>query len=277
MKILVYVIISIAMLYLIITKSITHNIKPQKLTAHNNNYHYSNIPTIFIPGWLGSGWSYNRMLKSFQQRNLGQKVLTIIVTPTGKLRVKGTWQQATVNPLIQVIFINNLAGYNYRTKELYHIIRYLQANYHMTAYNVVAHSWGGNAILNLVFSDQSKLPVINKLILLGVPVDEGLDNGNFSLDSLPQFITDQYHYFIKNRKHLMRQNKLTIYNYFGSINGQPTDGETKFSEALAIEPLVKNTPVKVVSKSLSNFSHTQLHTHPQIFPLIAKTLWSKNV
>ena len=62
-------------------------LRPNELRS---NIAYNDVPTLLIPGWGGNGWTYSKLIKHYQAENIAQKTMTIHVSPTGKVKVKGT-------------------------------------------------------------------------------------------------------------------------------------------------------------------------------------------
>lgn len=253
------------------------SVHPQPLTSRRSDLNYTAVPTLFVPGWLGSGRSYNSMIAAFQNHNAASKVMTIIVGPTGKIHTTGHLSRIANNPLIQVIFANSLAGYRTHGKELATILRFLQVHEGLTEYHLVAHSWGGNAMLNVLFSEANQtLPILKKLVLLGVPVNEGADNTELPLTGLPRFRAPQYADLLKRRDLLGRQPQLEIFNLIGKLQHRAGDGETKIGEAVAVKPLFAGSGARVTTTILPGLNHHQIHqTHPA-FRAIVAALWQSD-
>ncbi|ANZ62848.1 hypothetical protein AYR62_01175 [Secundilactobacillus paracollinoides] len=253
---------------------IRHSIRPQRLTTRQPDTTYSAMPTLLIPGWLGSGWSYNQLIDYWQTDDVAEKRLTVVVGVTGHIKVRGDWDNEAKNPLIQVIFANNIADFNVHTRDLIRVLTYLHTHYGITAYNAVAHSWGGNAMLNILFSDKvQQLPKLQKLVLLGVPVNEGIINQTLPFSSWPRIQTPQYRKLVANRHCLEHQPQVQITYFYGAVADARGDGETGFAEALALEPLVKDSPVTLTSVKCPGMTHTQLHRSLSMSQRIAKVLW----
>ena len=152
----------------------------QSLSPQNyqDKVDYSSVPTLLIPGWGGSTITYNKMIKYYQQKNIAQKVLTIWVAPNGRIWTEGNFH-GQKNALIQVLFTWNYNGtYHPQIKQLTTVLNYLQKHYHMQKINVVAHSYGGTEFIHAYMGskylqDHMRL---NKVVFLGVPVEESLSD-----------------------------------------------------------------------------------------------------
>lgn len=255
------------------------SVSPQKLLTRRSDLDYTNIPTLLVPGWLGSGRSYNAMIATFQKHNVATKVMTIIVGPTGKINATGHITKTANNPLVQIIFANNLANFKTHGKELLDILRFLQVQEGLQSYHLVAHSWGGNAMLNVLFSENSQtLPKLKKLVFLSVPVNEGADNKELPLVGLPKYQAPQYAALLGRRHLLGSQPQLKIFNLIGKLHHQSGDGETKIGEAIAVTPLFAGSGAQITTIILPGLNHHQIHqTHPA-FKAIISALWqSKSI
>ena len=110
------------------------------------------------------------MIKYYQQKNIAQKVLMIWVAPNRRIWTEGD---------IQVLFAWNYNGtYHPQIKQLTTVLNYLQKHYHMQKINVVAHSYGGTEFIHAYMGskylqDHMRL---NKVVFLGVPVEESLSD-----------------------------------------------------------------------------------------------------
>ena len=67
------------------------------------------MPTLLIPGCVGSTITYNKMIKYYQQKNNAQIVLSIWVAPNGRILTEGNFH-GQKNALIQVLSTWNYNG-----------------------------------------------------------------------------------------------------------------------------------------------------------------------
>lgn len=241
---------------------------------------YSEIPTILIPGWGGNTVTYNHMINHYQDKNIAQKVMTIWVSPRNRIRVSGNWH-GQKNALIQVLFDWNYdASFHPQVSQLRHVLIYLNQHYGIKQTNIIAHSWGGTEFMHAYMGSKrlQRYLRLNKLIFLGVPVEESLS------DRLPYHYLLIHHSKDKNFHQLRVQMKdwqlnypITIYNLMGSKEGSKlTDGEVPHIQSEMLKALIQSQPmIKYHQKIYANTTHSQLHSRPIILKEIEQILWGK--
>lgn len=243
---------------------------------------YSTVLTLLIPGWGGNTITYDKMIKYYQSQHLAQKTLTVWVSPWGGIRVVGHLSKRQKNPLIQVLYDWNYdQTFHPQVKQLTAVLTYLQEHYDLHRINVVAHSYGGTEFMHAYMDSpalQRKLK-LNKLVFLGVPVEESL---SARLD---------YHYHLIHHSHdknflrLRQQMRawqpdypLAIYNIMGTKPGSThTDGAVPVIQAEMLRSLVKGHPtISYQQRIYPNTTHSQLHARKVIFRYVAHQLWGKD-
>ena len=241
---------------------------------------YSEIPTILIPGWGGNTVTYNHMINHYQDKNIAQKVMTIWVSPRNRIRVSGNWH-GQKNALIQVLFDWNYdASFHPQVSQLRHVLIYLNQHYGIKQTNIIAHSWGGTEFMHAYMGSKrlQRYLRLNKLIFLGVPVEESLS------DRLPYHYLLIHHSKDKNFHQLRVQMKdwqlnypITIYNLMGSKEGSRlTDGEVPHIQSEMLKALIQSqSMIKYHQKIYANTTHSQLHSRPIILKEIEQILWGK--
>lgn len=241
---------------------------------------YSKVPTLLIPGWGGNTVTYNHLIKYYQKRNIAQKVMTVWVSPHHHIRVSGDWH-GQKNALIQVLIDWNYnASYHPQVGQLRQVLIYLNKRYGIKQTNIVAHSYGGTEFMHAYMGSKylQRALRLNKVVLLGVPVEEKLS------DHLP------YHYPLihdskdKNFYRLRTQMKewqlnypIEIYNLMGSKDGSKlTDGAVPHIQSEMLRALIKSHPtITYHQKIYPNTTHSQLHDRPLILRQIERILWGK--
>lgn len=241
---------------------------------------YSEIPTILIPGWGGNTVTYNHMINHYQDKSIAQKVMTVWVSPRNHIRVSGNWH-GQKNALIQVLFDWNYdASFHPQVSQLRHVLIYLNQHYGIKQTNIIAHSWGGTEFMHAYMGSKrlQRHLRLNKLIFLGVPVEESLS------DRLPYHYLLIHHSKDKNFHQLRVQMKdwqlnypITIYNLMGSKEGSRlTDGEVPHIQSEMLKALIQSQPmIKYHQKIYANTTHSQLHSRPIILKEIEQILWGK--
>lgn len=255
----------------------------QHLSPQNyqSNLEYSSIPTLLIPGWGGSTITYNKMIKYYQQKNIAQKVLTIWVAPNGRIWTEGDFH-GQKNALIQVLFTWNYNGtYHPQIKQLTGVLNYLQKHYHMQKINVVAHSYGGTEFIHAYMGskylqDHMRL---NKVVFLGVPVEESLsDQLKYRYHLVDKSTDKNFHQLFLEMKNWQLNYPVKIYNLMGSEEGsKTTDGAVPHIQSEMLKSLIKAHPsIEYHQKVYPQTTHYQLHHRTKILNSIANILWGRN-
>lgn len=241
---------------------------------------YSRIPTLLIPGWGGNTITYNQLISRYQEQNTAQKVMTVWVSPRNHIRVSGDWH-GQKNALIQILFDwNYTASYHPQVTQLQHVLIYLNHHYGIKQTNVVAHSYGGTEFIHAYLGSKQlqRSLKLNKIIFLGVPVEESLS------DHLPYHYLLIHHSKDRNFHQLYRQMRewqlnypISIYNLMGSKEGSKiTDGEVPHIQSEMLRALVQSHPtINYHQKIYANTTHSQLHDRSVILKTIARILWGK--
>lgn len=250
-----------------------HWLSRRAITPRDRRYRRAGIvqtttPTLFVPGWGGNAWTYNGMLRWFARQGYAAKVLTIRVDYHDHLHVSGQWPETAVNPTIQVLFDHNFTGdYRRQTRWLTQILRWLHRRYGVTAYNAVAHSWGGSALVHSLVRDgvDPTLPRLRRAVLLGTPVDETPPNA-------PQ--DPAYRRLLAVRHNLRANAGAEIHNVYGVLTGHATDGEVPVRQVTALRAVVADSPVTYQEHPVDGIGHGRLHSASRMWRLIARLLWT---
>ncbi|WP_035191515.1 alpha/beta hydrolase [Ligilactobacillus equi] len=238
---------------------------------------YSDTPTLLIPGWGGNAWTYSHLIDYYQKQNLAQKTMTIHVTPTGKVHVQGAVMNKK-NSLIQVLFDwNYTKNYLPQTAWLSSVLRVLHKNYGINQLNVIAHSWGGTAFVHALANSSYLQKNINfkKIILLGVPINEGFSSKTSYNQALTQKTSD--HNYLRLAKKLDKfnpHNLIHFYNLMGSKDGQKkTDGEVPNVQSEFLKTVIHSNWSTYSQKVYKDTNHTDLHQNKEILNHMAAILW----
>lgn len=270
------IIIIIVLIALVIQFLMLRGTHEQRISYSNSRVHYSNVPTMVIPGWGGSSWAFQKLILKMQRQNIAQKTMTIWVSPSGHVRFKGNLHHK--NAIIQLLFDwNYTSSYHAQIKQLTRVLTLLSKNYHVKTMNVIAHSYGGTEWLHAYIGSKyiQRHIAFPKVVFLGVPVDETFGSGTKFTKLLFKKSTDRN---FKKMQHQVRNSSLvhigTIYNWMGSTKGR-TDGEVPHVQSQMLRSLLHNKRVKYSEKIYPHTSHIQLHQKDQILSDIARVLWYK--
>lgn len=229
---------------------------------------YQATPTLFIPGWGGNAWTYNGLLRWLARAGFGHKVLTVRVDRLGGLHFSGNWEAAADNPLIQVLFDHTFtADYQQQIDWITAILRQLKSRYHVQAYNLVAHSWGGSAAVNslMLYGAATDVPQLNRLVLLGAPIDES---------SATRPVDEAYQRLRAATSDLGELGPGTIHNVYGTLSGRLTDGSVPVQQVTALRQVVAGSSLRYQEHHIAGIGHSRLHASPRMWRLIARLLWA---
>lgn len=237
----------------------------------------THVPTILMPGWGTSANSFNQMIAYMQENHTAGKVMRVNVDTFGRVHVYGNLRKNIVNPLIQITFSRNLANtYQPQVKWLNQILLLLKQRYGVTTYNAVGHSWGGSALVSqlVLYGNNPKLPRLHKMVLLGTPVDEGVNRGRDILTTgEPKRPTRIYRRLLADRQNLQANHQAIIENVYGSTNGEETDNSVPFAQAQSLRYLVAGIIPNYHEILMKNTNHHQIHTTTESFELVTKLLF----
>lgn len=242
-------------------------------TDQQANVCYTRTPTILIPGWGGNSTTYHKLVQTYQQKQIAQKVMTVWVSPSGQVRTRGSYHDQK-NALIQVLYNWNYnASYHPQVHQLDQVLQVLHARYGINKMNVIAHSYGGTEFMHAYFGSpilqhQIKL---QKVIFLGVPVEESF---GVHVKFVPELFKKSHD---RNFKELVRQmtawapNKdVAFYNIMGG-----SDDEVPKIQSEMLQSLVRIHPQLAYHQVVvPHTNHFQLHNRAHILNGIAQILWS---
>lgn len=275
-RIILRIIIGIALIGIVIQLFLLRGTKSQPISTSNQRINYSGTPTLLIPGWGGNSWTYQKLIQTTQAHNVAQKAMTVWVSPSGHVRVRGHLNHH--NPLIQLLYDwNYTAGYHDQTRQLFRVMKVLHEQYGISRMNVIAHSYGGTEWLHAYIGSKYLQRKIDfpKVVLLGAPVDETFGertkftkwlfkkskDANFQLMEKQVQTTSLVHVGI-------------IYNWMGS-NGGHTDGEVPHIQSEMLRTLIQNQHVHYREHVYPHTNHVELHQKATILQDIQQVLWYK--
>lgn len=240
----------------------------------------SNTPTLLISGWGGGTPTYHRLITTYYQQKIAQKVMTIWVLPNGKCLVHGHLDANRPNQLIQLLYVwNYTPTYNPQTKQLTAALTMLHDRYHVDKLNVIAHSYGGSEWANAVFCSPRLQKEIKyqKVVLLGVPVDESFGaKTRFGLHLLHKSTDHNFKQLLRGAS-LMKanHNQPEIFSLLGSKEGKndQTDGSVPHVQSQMMRLVVKKMGSTYHERTYANTTHFQLHQKKAILKEVAADIW----
>jgi len=215
----------------------------------------TNTPTIFVAGDYARAFSTNGFVHRLSATHLMTKALVINVAKNGHVAVQ---QLAPLrhNPTIQVVFKDNHHPQR-QARQLVTVMQVLHDRYHVTDYNAVGHSSGGNIIFDYLIDRPQHQPRIHKFVTIA--------------STYPHVTAQQ---LAKLPKHL------AILNLAGQIWQTKGDGEVNLKAVLAFSTTLTQhgfQPVtKIILGSPLTAQHSMLHINPQVDYLLVKFLYGYN-
>lgn len=255
---------------------INWSVKTKPIVNKRNDIAYSNVPTLLVHGSLGGAQSTNSLVKQLQTRQVAEKVLVADVMPDGHVFFRGHWSEQAVNPLIQVIFRNNLEV-NFGTGAYYlvNVLRALKQRFGIHAYQIIGHSWGGGSIVALALSypKATDLPQLKKLVALAPAINNAMGPyDGFTANHRPEKMDQAYQKLVAQKQHFPAVKVLNIY---GDLDQRNTDGSVPVPAAQALHYLVMNRATSYIEKRLTGHAtHRALRTNEKVVDWIVDFLWA---
>lgn len=203
----------------------------------------TNTPTIFIGGDYARAFSTNGFVHRFSETHLMTKALVVHVGKQGQITTR-QYAPLRHNPTIQIIYADNHNA-KLQAQQLAPVMRVLKQRYHVTKYNVVGHSSGGNIIFDyLTKSSQNGQPRIAKFVTLG----SNYPGSQAALKRLPAHLP-----------------VLNIGAKLWQTNG---DGAVTLHSVLAFSHELKQSgwqpQTKIIHGGLLTATHSMLHINPTV-------------
>lgn len=246
-------------------------------------YVTSTMPTFYVHGFQGSAASTNTLIKHAEQTAHAHKVLVATVSTSGTVTLSGHWTAQTRNPIIQVVFKNNLAQYDQQSAWLAKVISTVQAQHAFKTYNVVAHSAGCVATVNMLMTTQSSgFPTIHKLVTIAGPFDgvvgeDDVSNQNSFLSSgQPKYLHAAYELLAAKRTNF--PHGVHLLNIVGNLDdGSNSDSLVTNVSARSVKYLLRGTGLNYTEKDFHGKSaqHSQLHENARVALAVDQYLWHR--
>ncbi|WP_430534104.1 alpha/beta fold hydrolase [Listeria rocourtiae] len=247
-----------------------------QLNGAHREVSQSATPTIFIHGYRGTDRSLHGMIRRFdQQYDWATDALTVKVSPTGDISVKGSYDEKRAdNPLINVVFADNRATVTQQSLWTKKVMRYLQDHYNVTKFNAVGHSMGGGAWVSYLASYANKpdYPEVQKIVFLAVPFyPEEYVNGDQEVDLIN---ANAIHTKFAKQMEQRLKSTTEIMIIGGNLeDGSNSDGEVKIDSVMYGKELFKNQYVEAHTLTGPTAKHSNMHELPVVDQYVAKFLW----
>lgn len=244
--------------------------------------------TVFVHGLQGTHGSTDTMIRDLSHRYPGvKKVMTINVTPAGKLVVHGQMKNVA-HPLVQVNFLNNSATTTKNAHWLIKALTYLKTKSNVKTVNLVAHSAGNVAVYQALAYQPSHIPTVKKFVILAGPFDGVLSlndeanknkvNAKNHYNPAIKYPTNQYYPSYERLMQLSSTfpRSVKVLNIYGNVDdGSNSDTLVTNASSLSVNYLLRHQKTPVVNKCWhsSKATHSGLHKSKKIDNWIADFLW----
>lgn len=242
----------------------------------------TNTPTIFIHGYSGNSHTMNKMIKTLEKSTVTEEEMVIRVFEDGTLDVETDLKNefSQNNPSINLIFDNNTSSQWHQAEWIKSALTYLKAEFKVEKVNLVGFSMGGiSSFLYMeTFSNDSTQPVVEKLVAVGAPFNEFIDDNEQSEESIlengPAQISEQ----LANYQTLV-QNLPSESRYFligGQISDDKlSDGTVPLNSSLGIYSLLKQNNLFVKHQIIlgNEGKHSLLKKNPEVIQLVGNFIF----
>ena len=216
--------------------------------------HETTVPTIFIGGDYAKAFSTNGFVHRLSETNLMTRALVVHVGKRGQVNIQ---QVAPLrhNPTIQVIYADNHHP-TLQAHQLVKVMSILKQRYHVTRYDAVGHSSGGNIIFDyLTQTPQAQQPKIHKFVTLG----SNYPDATVAIKKLPP--------------------KLPVLNIAGQLWDTSGDGTVTLKSVLAFSQQLRHDAfhpqTHVIHGGLLTATHSMLHINPFVDREIVSFLYGR--
>lgn len=244
-----------------------------------NQYKTSPTPTLFVHGYRGGPESMGNIIDHLEARGAGHQVMTITVTPAGKIKARGALTDSR-NPLINVVFQNNIAGESMYTKWLLKVMAYLHNDYSVQKINLVGHSMGAYAVIASAMGNAHVK--VNRLVAIAGPYDGIMhwDDAPHELtldaNGKPSRIRPEYRKLLDKRRHFKANAVLNIY---GDVaDGSNSDTVVTVASALSLRYILRNFHGTYAEHKMigSHAQHSLLHINNfMVNEAVATFIWGQ--
>ena len=251
------------------------DIKPTEIKKEN-------IPTVFLHGYSGSNVTMKTMMDSFEQSDLAKTEMIMRVSEEGEVTIDDsfTGKFKENNPSIRLIFENSRSDQWHQAEWLRNALAYLKATHQVEKVNLVGFSMGGiSSFLYLeTFSHEESQPSVEKLIGIGSPFNEFLENQGQSKEDLlkngPRDVSEQLTNYQQLITNIPETTKFLL--IAGQLSEEDlSDGTVPLSSGIGVYQLLEQQGLSVEMKIIegSKAKHSKLKRDTEVIQLVADFLW----
>ncbi|MCC7665806.1 alpha/beta hydrolase [Liquorilactobacillus satsumensis] len=235
-------------------------------------------PLLFIHGYAGNFFSFDRMIRFFKQKQLCSKRTLVFINSRGKSWIWG--KKIRTGVAVQVIFLRNHASVTQQSAWLKELLFKLKNEDNIQHLSIVAHSMGAVSVLHLLTTcaQDPCLPQVRKIVCLGAPFND-LEPGRDTkeVERIPvSHLGPLYptNLFAQMRRGAVNISRTTQFlNIIGDIDDGFSDGKVAVSSARMLRFLLKkgNFYRELVFEG-KMAAHQRLHRNNAVFAAIAAFL-----
>lgn len=234
-------------------------------------------PTLFIHGYSGTYFSFRKMLKRFEKKNVGKRECIVVISRTGQIYFWGR-----PHSLIQVLFLENRDHVGHQVEWIWKLLNQLKTNYGISQANIVAHSMGCVSVLMYLnkYGYDNRNTAIKRVVTMGAPFNDHevgkrtpyIEDHPLTDDG-PVEMTPLYHWLKKNNVGL--PSEIKFLNIAGNLqNGTFSDGQVSVNSALSLRYLVKDVRQQYREFVIhgKDAAHSMLHENEKVDEIIIQFL-----
>lgn len=233
------------------------------------------VPTLFVPGYIGSRFSFGHMLR----RLVMDKQVVAVVKRSGRVQLRGHLQLGP-HVAVQVLFAEKRLRPDRQLAGLQAVVKALQTQTQFPAINLVAHSMGGITALMYTIS-RPPVPV-RALVSIAAPYNDLEVAKNDAirnwplLPSGPSQTAPVYEFFQAHREALPKS--LRWLNIAGDLfTGSDHDGVVGVNSSFAIRYLAQRRVAEYHEVLIRGprAAHSLLHENRLVDHDIEQFIWGK--
>lgn len=236
--------------------------------------------TLFLPGYLGSRFSFGFLLKRLVKNYHADKALVVIVKRDGRLKLYGSIKRGRC--VVQVLFEDKTSRPSQQAEWLDHLCQTLQKRYRVASLNLVGHSMGCITIFwYLTHQHRNATVSIDKVVAIAGPFnDSEIARNTVAIDSIPLTAAGPIHkrpiYSALAANISQLPPTIKVLNIAGRISdSQKNDGQVSVNSAFSLRFLLKR-PLGYYHEMIvrgRRASHRLLHENRLVDNSIAEFLW----
>lgn len=242
----------------------------------------TSTPTLFIHGYSGNANTMSKMIKTLEKSTITKEEMVIRVFEDGSLDVetdlKGEFPPN--NPSIKLVFDNNTSSQWHQAEWLKNALTYLKAEFKVEKVNIVGFSMGGiSSFLYMeTFSSDPTQPMVEKLVAIGAPFNEFIDDDRQTEKSIleegPTQISEQLASYQHSVQNLPSESQYLLVG--GQISDDTlSDGTVPLNSSLGIYSLLKQNNFSVKHQVIrgNEGKHSLLKKNPKVIQLVGNFLF----